>query len=517
MTEIKAKKVIFKNRDGEYLLPMTEEKTGLVLFDTILKDHILTYEETKGLALQGTWVYKEAIAGSRYGYPDFYNKCLEEYNEAIETPIWLKNNVTSVGGSFTDNYIFNGASGAYMKLSETAPLNTADSWEFTTKYTHNGGGTYPCILGTSDTTHYHNLHIIVLSGTLTVYLSGDGSNWNIANSTASTLKMVAGTTYYLKIGFTGTKYYIDYNTDGSDTYTNCFELASTAKVYSSNPLMLMNEGNNTSTYYNNGSMDLSETSLTINGEVWWKGIDSYNVYKNSNGHAFYNISDKDIVDDIFNSTGMAWFYGIDTENERIFLPRNNWFEQVGGIDEVGDSVEAGLPNITGVLYSVRGLDGTGASDGALWNTAGANNGAQSGVNTMCRDIRFDASRSNTIYGNSDTVQPNAVKKLLYICVGNTQSQSTITDVVDVTTTENDTLPLGYSTYQNGTQPSVSWLKSQGQWNNGNVYTTFYNEFVKKIGEESDKRFGFLLLLFLPEEFIVCQFVVNQLVDDTPFG
>ena len=55
------------------------------MFDTVLKDHILTYEETKGLALQGTYVYKEAIAGSRYGYPDFYNKVVEEFNEATTT------------------------------------------------------------------------------------------------------------------------------------------------------------------------------------------------------------------------------------------------------------------------------------------------------------------------------------------------------------------------------------------------------------------------------------------------
>ena len=59
--------------------------TGLQMFDTILKDHILTYEESQGLALQGTYVYKEALAGSRYGYPDFYNKVIEEYNQATGT------------------------------------------------------------------------------------------------------------------------------------------------------------------------------------------------------------------------------------------------------------------------------------------------------------------------------------------------------------------------------------------------------------------------------------------------
>ena len=59
--------------------------TGLQMFDTILKDHILTYEESKGLELQGTYVYKTAIAGERYGYPDFYAKVVKEYNEATVT------------------------------------------------------------------------------------------------------------------------------------------------------------------------------------------------------------------------------------------------------------------------------------------------------------------------------------------------------------------------------------------------------------------------------------------------
>lgn len=60
-------------------------RVGFNMFDTVLKDHVLSYEESKGLALQGTWVYKEAITGERYGYPDFYAKCLEEYNEATAT------------------------------------------------------------------------------------------------------------------------------------------------------------------------------------------------------------------------------------------------------------------------------------------------------------------------------------------------------------------------------------------------------------------------------------------------
>ncbi len=59
------------------------------LFDTKLSDHILSYEETKGWALQGSYVHSTAIAGERYGYPDFVNKCMEEKEAGVATQVTL--------------------------------------------------------------------------------------------------------------------------------------------------------------------------------------------------------------------------------------------------------------------------------------------------------------------------------------------------------------------------------------------------------------------------------------------
>ena len=265
--------------------------SGFNLFDTKTSDHILDGDELKGWALQGTYVYKNAIAGSRDGYPDFYNKVIEEYNEATLTE-------------------------------------------------------------------------------------------------------------------------------------------------------------------------------TVNGVT---------VKVNSNGHKFYDIADKTIIDELFNNTGLAWFYGIDTENERVFLPRNAWFEQMTADTlEVGDSVEAGLPNITGLLkiaineYSVSG---------AFTASAGGGKDSANGDDSQSTNFNFDASLSNPIYGNSDTVQTNAVKKLLYICVGNTNVETAVTEVVDVTTTENDTIPLFTGQYFDFTPNNVSWLKAGQQTNSGTIYTTAYNELV----------------------------------------
>jgi hypothetical protein len=213
---------------------------GYVMFDTVYKDHVLTYEESKGLALQGTYVYKEALAGSRYGYPDFYNKVVEEFNEAT-------------------------------------------------------------------------------------------------------------------------------------------------------------------------------TTETVN---------SVEVKVHSNGHKYYSIVDKEAIDVFFNTMGSAWFYGVDTENERIFLPRNDYFFQLtGDTSQVNKSVEAGLPNITG-SFKVNDSDANGAFyvDSQV---SGSNGDAGSSDN----HVTFNASRSSAIYGKSNTVQPNAVKKLLYICVGNTTNYEGVTDVV----------------------------------------------------------------------------------------
>lgn len=170
------------------------------------------------------------------------------------------------------------------------------------------------------------------------------------------------------------------------------------------------------------------------------------TYRRSpNGFKIADASQHDNVLSAYNSTGIAWFYIIDKANRRFKLPRTK-YGFTGVRDKVGADVEAGLPtlttnstgahthtrgtmNITGVLYSVRGSDGTSSSEGALYNTAGANNGANSSANASCKDIRFDASRNwtgatssngahtHTITGTADTVQPPATQMYLYFYIG----------------------------------------------------------------------------------------------------
>lgn len=77
----------------------------------------------------------------------------------------------------------------------------------------------------------------------------------------------------------------------------------------------------------------------------------------------------------------------------------------------GTTIEAGLPNITGYMtngsHSLNVGNGTGSADSALYapgTKKGATVAGNSGTDWI-GDIGFDASRSNSIYGASNTVQP----------------------------------------------------------------------------------------------------------------
>ncbi len=276
---------------------------GFNLFDTKLLDRVLSYKESKGWALQGTYVYKEAVAGSRYGYPDFYAKCTDEKD-----------------------------------------------------------------LGTP-----------------------------------------------------------------------------------------------------------TETTL---------GENTITLYTNANGHTFYDIADKEAIDAWYDTYGIAWYYGIDTENERVFLPRTKWFIQpTGEVTEVNSVNESGLPNITGTLmaYGYKNGNTSGAFKSTVQSASQLTLGAGEGAFIH---FTLDASRSSSIYGNSDTVQPPSINQLLYICVGNTNVESAVTDVVDVTTTENDTVPLFTGMYFDFTPNNVSWLKAGQQANNEGIYRTCYNELVNILNGET---------------------------------
>ena len=105
------------------------------------------------------------------------------------------------------------------------------------------------------------------------------------------------------------------------------------------------------------------------------------------------------------------------------LPTITTFIQgVNSLEELGKAIEAGLPNIIGTTqtHGDSGSNipfGVANSTGAFYNDIGTKYIAgnyNAGNLTTDNTIRLDASRSNPIYGNSDTVQPPSIKYPYYI-------------------------------------------------------------------------------------------------------
>ena len=97
---------------------------------------------------------------------------------------------------------------------------------------------------------------------------------------------------------------------------------------------------------------------------------------------------------------------------------------VQGAATAGTYKEAGLPDITGTLKDTPEVrtqyGGTGAFSVGSFGPGAGTNGISSGDNWAGQPLdvvtrNFAASRSNSIYGNSNTVQPPAFTTKIYIC------------------------------------------------------------------------------------------------------
>ena len=165
-----------------------------------------------------------------------------------------------------------------------------------------------------------------------------------------------------------------------------------------------------------------------------------------------------------------------------------WVKGANGIEEVGSYLSAGLPNITGSVGTYR-LAVESVSTGALYVKWRGTHG-QSGSNAANADeIGFDASKSNSIYGNSDTVQPKSIVGMWLVKAYGTVTNVGSTDVASIAVglTELETRCDAHirvvETYNNGTnwyrKWSDGWLEQGGRAFNisGGKMFTFIKPFV----------------------------------------
>ena len=141
-------------------------------------------------------------------------------------------------------------------------------------------------------------------------------------------------------------------------------------------------------------------------------VGSYTVtyYQATDGHKIVLPDQETTVANIYAESGVAWYYILDTTNQRFKLPRTK-YGFTGLRDGVGNYVEAGLPDHNHTVNCNFTRWGSGATSAYGW---GAGDGG--GWTVTPYDVT-NASSSNPIYGNSNTVQPPATQMYLYFYVG----------------------------------------------------------------------------------------------------
>jgi hypothetical protein len=178
--------------------------------------------------------------------------------------------------------------------------------------------------------------------------------------------------------------------------------------------------------------------------------------------------------------GQCAKFAVDTVNQTFKVPTikdGSFIQQAKSDSELGKSYNAGLPNITGYCAGNIGYQ-TKATGGCFYQNA-SSDGVLGPTNVDGDSVyqRFDASHSNSTYGNSTTVQPNAVALRFFVVVANgtvNQSQmdwsawaSSLAGKAN-NDLSNCTKPYITETYVNGTSwyrvYSDGWIEQGGQSN-----------------------------------------------------
>lgn len=132
--------------------------------------------------------------------------------------------------------------------------------------------------------------------------------------------------------------------------------------------------------------------------------------------------------------GQCAKFAIDTANNKFRVPlikNGSVIQQALTTSEEGKSYNAGLPNITGFSRLRASILNSTENDGALSVNIGvgstSNAATSSGSSKAGDNLDFNASYSNPIYGNSTTVQPNAVALRYFVVVANGQINQSMMD------------------------------------------------------------------------------------------
>lgn len=172
-------------------------------------------------------------------------------------------------------------------------------------------------------------------------------------------------------------------------------------------------------------------------------------------------------------------YAEDEETvESVRLPAVVNVQGLLDLQNLGMTVEAGLPNIEGMVYYGHGYlaNATGAFYRGVPRELPR---TTDGKVEKDYELLFDASRSNPIYGATDTVQEEAIQYPYYIQIATGQeTEVNITNEIEL----NNPFFFGMSNYFKFKPNSLSWLKSAGYDEPKAAHPDYYNWILENVNK-----------------------------------
>ena len=176
---------------------------------------------------------------------------------------------------------------------------------------------------------------------------------------------------------------------------------------------------------------------------------------------------------LYSNTFKTWLFEQSETVESVRLPAVVNVQGLLDLQNLGMTVEAGLPNITG-SFSGRLWSGDGA-----FTPSETRNIIPSGSGAGCDSMTFDASKSSPIYGATDTVQEEAIQYPYYIQIATGQeTEVNITNEIEL----NNPFFFGMSQYFNVEPNNLSRLKSDGEYKPKSVYPDYYNWILENVNK-----------------------------------
>ena len=177
-------------------------------------------------------------------------------------------NVTTVSEAvINEDNTFTGGTG-YLTYNHQWNLNTASSWEYNFKLRFGGWNSSQtqAIFAPVGADYQHPVFNFQSNNQIVLFISTNGSSWDtvVASPNGMDSKFIAGNIYYFKCGFSGSDYYIKYNSTGwSSEFTQLASVSKSSRVPSFTGTMSLCGPVQpcTSTLY------LEEYTLSVDGET----------------------------------------------------------------------------------------------------------------------------------------------------------------------------------------------------------------------------------------------------------